>query len=137
MQLCTYSYIQDTPKYPVFVYYIGENALKYPRRIRKTPVAKRRASKVGLCPTSACSLRFRETTAAFLPDLRSKSLPVQPFAAPGLIYLYSCLSVYRYNHLYRYVAIGIGRYTDLPIQSIGLHFPTGRPVNLAAEFGMV
>jgi hypothetical protein len=93
MQLCLYSYMQDTPKYPVFFYFIGENALKYPRRIRKTPVAKRRASKVGLCPTSACSLRFREVTATLLPDLRSKSLPVQLFAAPDL---YSCIAAYLY-----------------------------------------
>jgi hypothetical protein len=69
MQLCLYSYMQDTAEYPVFFYSIGANALKYPRRIRKTPVAKRRASKVGLCPTSACSLRFREATTASLPDL--------------------------------------------------------------------
>jgi len=39
IEICLYLFIQDTPKYPVFFYFTGKNALKYPRRIRKTPVA--------------------------------------------------------------------------------------------------
>jgi len=69
MQLCLYSYMQDTAEYPVFFYYTGENAVKYPRRIRKIPFAAQMASKVGLCPTSACSPRFRGRTLSGLSML--------------------------------------------------------------------
>jgi hypothetical protein len=43
-------------------------ATTYTRSISQTPVAKRRASKVGLCPTSACSIFFSKMDAVKTPS---------------------------------------------------------------------
>ena len=54
-------------KYTVMYTFFGPGdsveAAKYTRSILYTPVAKRRASKVGLCPTSACSIFFAKMDA--------------------------------------------------------------------------
>jgi len=51
-------------KYTVMYTFFGPGdsveLAKYTRSILYTPVAKRRASKVGLCPTSACFIFFHK-----------------------------------------------------------------------------
>lgn len=74
IQLCLYLVIWDTAKYPFFFSFASGNALKYPRRIRQTLFAAQKASKVGLCPTSACSFSFARKGLLFPPCRNHLSL---------------------------------------------------------------